>query len=106
MMALPFRALALLQLAVILGIAAGLGFSQWQSQPPTESSSDASQVVGEVELPAQVPSPPVEPSLNDGPPSDSKPRTLAEWLEGEPVPVSSGNGQIGGIVLLDGEPLA
>ncbi|HIN80599.1 MAG TPA: PDZ domain-containing protein [Planctomycetes bacterium] len=105
MMALPFRALALLQLAVILGIAAGLGFSQWQSQPPTESSSDASQVVGEVELPAQVPSPPVEPSLNDGPPSDSKPRTLAEWLEGEPVPVSSGNGQIGGIVLLDGEPL-
>lgn len=104
-MTLPIRALALLQLAVILGIAAGLGFSQWQTRAQIESRGEASRTVPEVELPHQDPSPPVEVSSTENPGPVEEPRTLAEWLEGEPVPVSSGDGQIDGIVLLDGEPL-
>ncbi|HIA27381.1 MAG TPA: PDZ domain-containing protein [Planctomycetes bacterium] len=105
-MTLSIRALALLQLAVILGIAAGLGFTQWQSEQPTSTSSEASEVVPSLEPPPQVPSPAADLSPAADTPSNDGPQTLAEWLEGEPVPTSTGSGQIGGIVLLDGEPLA
>lgn len=105
-MTLSLRTLALLQLAVILGIAAGFGFTRWPSQQPTASSRGASEVVPEVGPTVQLPPPSVEPSTGTEPPSNDRPGTLKEWLGGEPMPPSTGSGQIGGIVFLNGKPLA
>ena len=105
-MTLSLRTLALLQLAVILGIAAGFGFTRWQSQQPTASSRGASEVVPEVEPTVQLPPQSAEPSTGTEPPSNDRPGTLDEWLGDEPLPPSTGSGQIGGIVFLDGKPLA
>ena len=101
-MTLPLKTLALLLLAVVLGIAVGLGFTDWQDQESTAPSSDASGVVPSMKSTAQDPSRAADLSQA----SDGHPQTLAEWLDGEPLPITTGSGQIRGIVLLDGEPLA
>lgn len=103
-MTLPFRAVALLQLAVVLGVAAGFGFARWQKGEPVAFDSQATGVAPTMEPLSQAPSPSVAPAF--GANSDDSPQTLAEWLEGEVVPISTGSEQISGIVLLDGEPFA
>ncbi len=103
-MTLPFRAVALLQLAVVLGVAAGFGFALWQKGEPVAFDSQATGVAPTMEPLSQAPSPSVAPAF--GANSDDSPQTLAEWLEGEVVQTSTGSEQIGGIVLLDAEPLA
>ena len=103
-MTLSFRSVALLQLAVVLGVAAGFGFALSQKGEPVAFDRQATGVAPTMEPLSQAPSPSVAPAF--GANSDDSPQTLADWLEGEVVPTSTGNEQIGGIVLLDGEPLA
>ncbi|MDE0958689.1 MAG: PDZ domain-containing protein [Planctomycetota bacterium] len=103
-MALSFRSVALLQLAVVLGIAAGMGIALWQKSEQVAFDRQATGIAPSMESLPQTPSPSVSPAF--GANSDDSPQTLADWLEGEVVPTSTGSEQIGGIVLLDGEPLA
>ncbi len=104
MMALSFRSVALLQLAVVLGIAAGMGIALWQKSEPVAFDRQATGIAPSLEPLPQAPSPSLAPAF--GANSGDSPQTLADWLEGEVVPTSTGSEQIGGIVLLDGEPLA
>jgi len=103
MMTLPFRAVALLQLAVVLGVAAGFGFALWQKGEPVAFDRQATGVAPSMESLPQTPSPSVSPAVDAN--SGNSPQTLAEWLEGEVASTSSGSEQIRGVVLLEGEPL-
>lgn len=100
----PIRTVALLQLAVLLGVAAGIGFAQWQGPDPPGSGSQATgaPLTQEPRPRASLPEVTPSPSSEDA----TGPRTIIEWIEGETVAIPAGDGQISGLVLLDGAPLA
>ena len=102
-MTLSFRSVALLQLAVVLGIAAGFGFALWQKGEPVAFDRQATGVAPSMESLPQTPSPSVSPAVDAN--TGNSPQTLAEWLEGEVASTSSGSEQIRGVVWLEGEPL-
>lgn len=77
----PIRTVALLQLAVLLGVAAGIGFAQWQGPDPPGSGSQATGAPLTQEPPPRASLPEVTPSPSSE--DATGPRTIIEWIEGE-----------------------
>ena len=96
------RTLALLHVTVILGVAVGIGLAQWTGgDPPVPDSQATAPPLPQEQSPGA--SLPEVPPLSEVAPG---PRTIADWIDGETMPDSAGDGQISGLVLLDGAPLA